>query len=102
MNMLNTVHFARFVLLDGDPPKLAVITTYDDDFKDYIMSFTDELGPIFDELLKFVDGAPTSPVDQHVEEFVAYVLDHDERCVGSFYSAYPDKRVPDVKAPARA
>jgi len=96
LDALRTVHFARFVLLDGDPPKLAVITSYDDDFEGYIMSFTDHLGPVFDQLLEFVEGAPPRPVAQHRDEFLAYVAAGDLRCVGAFYSAYPDKRVADI------
>ena len=102
LDALNTVHFARFVLLDGDPGQLAVITSYDDDFEGYIMSFTDELGPVFDKLLEFVEGAPPRPVQEHRDEFLAYVAANDLRCVGSFYSAYPDKRVADINAPAQA
>lgn len=100
MDTLNTVHFARFVLLDGDPPKLAVITSYDDDFEGYIMSFTDKLGGVFDKLLEFVADAPPRPVQQHRDEFLAYVDANDLRCVGSFYSAYPGKRVADIKRAA--
>jgi hypothetical protein len=93
---LRTVHFARFVVLDGEPPRLAVITSYDDDFEDYIMSFTDELGHIFDILLEFIDTPPARPVRQHREEFLDYVREHDLTCVGSFFSAYPQLRVTDI------
>ncbi len=103
LNELQTVHFARFVLLDGEPPKLAVITSYDDRFEDYIMSFTHRLGPIFDLILtKFVADAPATPVRDNAREFVEYVRSHDLRCVGSFYSAYPLMRVPEIVAAADA
>jgi hypothetical protein len=96
LRKLNTVHFARFVVLDGEPRRLAVITSYDDEFDDYIMSFTDELGEIFDMLLEFVDEPPARPVKQHREEFLAYVQAHDLKCVGPFFSAYPQQRVADI------
>ena len=101
LDELRTVHFARFVILDGEPPKLAVITSYDDDFRDYILSFTRRLGPLFDTILRFVSDPPTLPVADNAEEFVRYVEQHDLRSVGSFYSAYPLKRVGDI-APAPA
>jgi hypothetical protein len=93
---LRTVHFARFVVLDGEPRRLAVITSYDDEFDDYIMSFTDELGEIFDLLLQFIDEPPSLPVKEHREEFLAYVRTHDLTCVGPFFSAYPQQRVADI------
>jgi len=88
LTQVGTVHFARFVLLEDDT-RLAVITTYDDDFDEYIMDFVDALGPIFDKLLQFVDDAPTLPVQANREEFLKYVKEHDLTCVGAFFSAYP-------------
>ena len=96
LNSLGTVHFARFVMLDGDPPKLAVITSFDDTFDDYIISFTKRLGPIFDTILQFVVDPPPTPVIDHGREFVEWVGAHDLGCLGSFYSAYPQKRVRDI------
>lgn len=96
LDELHTVHFARFVVLDGEPPRLAVITSYDDDFEDYIMSFTDKLGDVFDAVLEFIADPPPRPVKQHREEFLDYVKANDLGCVGEFYSAYPDKRVVDI------
>ncbi len=52
LNKLATVHFARFVFLDND--QLAVITTYDGDFEDYINEFINEIGEVFDALLVHV------------------------------------------------
>lgn len=103
LDTLRTVHFARFVLLDGERPRLAVITSYDDDFDDYIMSFTDALGDAFDALLEFVDDPPARPVKLHREEFLDYVRANDLGCIGQFYSAYPEKRVGDIASlPDRA
>jgi len=88
LTRVGTVHFARFVLLENDT-RLAVITTYDDDFDDYIMDFVDELGPVFDKLLQFVGDAPALPVQANRDAFLKYVKCHDLTCIGSFYSAYP-------------
>jgi hypothetical protein len=98
LDALHSVHFARFVLLENDT-RLAVITAYDGEFRTYVMDFIDHLGPVFDQLLSFVADWPAEhPVQQHRDEFVAYVEDHDLRCVGSFYSAYPEVPVIDILA----
>jgi hypothetical protein len=103
LDALNIVHFARFVLLDGTPPKLAVITSYDGAFEDYILEFVVEhkdrpnLAGVFDKLLAFVADDPPVPVAAHPHEFVEYVRAHDLRSVGTFYSAYPSARVGEIK-----
>jgi hypothetical protein len=97
LDAIGTVHFARFVFLDDDE-RLAVITTYDGDFERYIMDFVDHIGPVFDMLLRHMVDPPPLPVQQHPEEFLAYVRRHDLGCVGPFYSAYPARPVIDIRA----
>ena len=97
LDAIGTVHFARFVFLDDDE-RLAVITTYDGDFERYIMDFVDHIGPVFDMLLRHMVDPPPLPVQQHPEEFLAYVRRHDLGCVGPFYSAYPTRPVIDIRA----
>ena len=46
LDNLKTVHFARFVFLENNT-KLAVITTYDGSFDDYINDFVNHIGDIF-------------------------------------------------------
>ena len=88
--VVGTVHFARFVLFDSSSPnlqplansvgpfQLAVITTYDGDFDMYIQDFVQQLGPVFDELLKVTtDGASLVPVKDNVTEFIAWVKAND-------------------------
>jgi hypothetical protein len=94
LDKLGTVHFARFVFLDDR--HLMVITTYDNDFDTYIDAFVNEIGIIFDELLKRMDGAPPLPVSDHRKEFLKYVKDNDKPSA-SFYSAYPDLKTLDIK-----
>jgi hypothetical protein len=96
LDAIGTVHFARFVFLDDE--RLAVITTYDGDFERYIMDFVDHIGPVFDMLLQHMVDPPPLPVQQHPEEFLAYVNRHDLGCVGTFYSAYPTRPVVDIRA----
>lgn len=94
LNRLATVHFARFVFLDET--KLAVITTYDGDFEDYIGSFVDAIGDVFDKLLAHMVDAPPLPVSEHRKEFLAYVLRNDLKAIPPFYSAYPKLKVLDI------
>jgi hypothetical protein len=99
LDELHNVHFARFVLLENDT-RLAVITTYDGEFRKYIMDFIDVLGPVFDQVLSFVCDWPSEhPVQTYRDEFLDYVEAHDLRCLGSFYSAYPQLPVNDIVAP---
>jgi hypothetical protein len=93
LNRLGTVHFARFVFLGDD--QLAVITTYDGDFDTYINDFIDEIGDVFNALLEHID-ATLVPVQSHRAAFLKFVRDHDLRCVGPFYSAYPQRTVLDI------
>lgn len=100
LNKIGTVHFARFAFLDND--QLAVITTYDGDFEVYINEFTDEIGEVFDAILSHVENAPPLPVQTYRKEFLDYIRAHDLRCVGTFYSAYPDRTVLDILESAPA
>ena len=101
LDKIGTVHFARFVFLEHNT-RLAVITTYDGDFEKYIMDFVDDIGDVFNMLLKFMADAPTLPVQEHREEFLEYVRSHDVGCVGPFYSAYARSTVLDIQAASEA
>ncbi len=100
LNNLGTVHFARFALLGND--QVAVITTYDGDFEKYINEFIDEIGDVFNALLSHVADAPPLPVQTYRQEFLDYIHTIDRRCVGPFYSAYPERTVLDISDPASA
>jgi hypothetical protein len=95
LTRLNIVHFARFVFLENNT-KLAVITTYDGSFEDYINDFVDHIGDVFNALLAHMDGAPPLPVQQHRKEFLTYVQANDLRGIEPFYSAYPKATVLDI------
>jgi hypothetical protein len=97
LNKLKTVHFARFVFLENNT-KLAVITTYDGSFEDYINEFVDEIGDVFNALLAHMTGAPPLPVQKNRKEFLAYVQANDLRGIEPFYSAYPKATVLDIHA----
>jgi hypothetical protein len=95
LNKLGTVHFARFVFIDDD--RLAVITTYDGSFEDYINEFVNEVGHIFNKILSFVENAPPVPVQAHRQEFIEYIMAHDLRAVGTLYSSYPRHTVLELQ-----
>lgn len=97
LTKLNIVHFARFVFLEQNT-KLAVITTYDGSFEDYINDFIDEIGDVFNALLAHMSDAPPLPVQKFRNEFLAYVRANDLRAIEPFYSAYPKATVLDIKA----
>jgi cytochrome P450 len=101
LDKLAKVHFARFVFLDNDT-RLAVITSYDDSFEDYINDFVNTIGDVFNALLAHMADAPPLPVQQNREAFLAYVRKNDLRCEGTFYSAYPTLGVKTILANAAA
>ncbi len=78
--------------------KLAVITTYDGSFEDYINDFIDEIGDVFNALLAHMADAPPLPVQKNRKEFFDYVRANDLRAIEPFYSAYPKATVLDIKA----
>lgn len=97
LDRLKTVHFARFVFLERNT-KLAVITTYDGSFDDYINEFIDEIGDVFNGLLQHMADAPPLPVQQHRQAFLDYVRSNDLRGLEPFYSAYPQATVVTILA----
>jgi hypothetical protein len=94
---LGNVHFAQFVLLENNT-KLGVFTIFDGGFDDYILSFTQHIGDIFNLILENVaDGAERLvPVQQHPDEFLQFIKDHNLPGLGLF-SAYPNRRLFDIK-----
>ena len=94
LTTLATVHFARFVFLGES--QLAVITTYDGSFADYIDAFVNHIGHVFYRLLVHIEDAPPLPVSEHRDEFLAFVKKYDLQCVPPLYSAYPSLKVLDI------
>jgi hypothetical protein len=101
LDKLAKVHFARFVFMDNDT-RLAVITSYDDAFEDYINDFVNTIGDIFNALLAHMADAPPLPVQQNRQAFLDYVKKNDLRCEGTFYCAYPTLGVKTILANAAA
>jgi len=85
LTKVGTVHFARFLPVAQNT--IMVVTTYDGDFKTYIVEFTQILGAIFDGIFKYVRPAPPLPVKDNVDAFVAFVDQYNIKT--NLYSAYP-------------
>jgi hypothetical protein len=97
LDKLAIVHFARFVFLNSNT-ELAVITSYDGSFDDYINEFINTIGDVFNALLAHIDGAPPLPVQANRQAFLDYVKQNDFRGLDPFYSAYPFSTVLNIKA----
>jgi cytochrome P450 len=95
LDQVGTVHFARFVFLEHDT-KLALITTYDGAFDNYIENYIEVAGDLFDLMLEHIKDAPPLPVRQFRDEFIAYVERADLVSDSQFYSAYGDLTVQDI------
>lgn len=82
------VHFAWFMLLEGDT-HLGMVTAYDGDFNAYVEHFATAVD-LFDEQLKYLEGAPPTPVRENPKAFVEWIREHNHPPLGDyFYSAYP-------------
>ncbi|MDE2366722.1 MAG: hypothetical protein KGM95_07295 [Betaproteobacteria bacterium] len=97
LDKLKIVHFARFVFLENNT-KLAIITTYDGSFDDYLNEFIDEIGDVFNALLQHMQDAPPLPIQRNREAFSQYVQANDLGGIEPFYSAYPRATVLDIQA----
>ena len=99
LDRLANVHFARFAFLENNT-RLAVITTYDGTFDNYInesLSMPSETSSMPCSLAHMSE-APSLPVQKNRAEFLAYVKANDFRGIEPFYSAYPKATVLDIKA----
>jgi hypothetical protein len=87
LSAIGTVHFARFVFMQ-DNTQLAIITTYDGTFEQYISDFANYIGEIFDALFAHVSDPPPLPVKKNTPQFIKWVDAHNLPHSG-FFSAYP-------------
>jgi cytochrome P450 len=94
------VHSAYFMLEPGDR-YLRMMTVYDGDLDAYIEHFAIDV-PLFDEQLKYLEGAPPTPTREHPKEFVEWIDKHNHVPFGGyFYSAYPGLTVADIENAVR-
>ena len=74
LNNVGTVHFARFDIVEGN---LLMFSIYDGNFEGYIRDFIGTIGEAFDGIMGFVQDPPKVPCGENVDEFVAWVRQHD-------------------------
>jgi hypothetical protein len=91
---VGTLHFCHFVPLAEN--HLGFFTVFDGAFDKYIQDFTEQMGPIFDALFKYVADPPATPVAKNADAFLKYATASDLPPIG-FYSAYPGLAVQDIK-----
>jgi len=96
LNKQRFVHSAYFMLVEDDT-HLSMMTVYDGDFDAYVLHFAIDV-PLFNEQLKYLEGAPRTPTSEFPKEFVEWIKRHNRAPFGGyFYSAYPTVTVADVK-----
>lgn len=96
LRALGNVHHAQFVFLEEDT-RLGVLTWYDGPFDDYILSFVEHIGGIFNAILQHIDGAEAVvPVELNRDAFLAFIATHNHGCLHAF-SAYPGRRLFDIQ-----
>jgi cytochrome P450/deferrochelatase/peroxidase EfeB len=114
LNDLHYVHFARF-LPARNGQALQVITSFDGDFRAYVLDFVLAIADQFDLILGYVrdwppPGTPAVPpyrVKDHPAEFLQFVTKNDLRRDADgaggigLYSAYPNRTVIDIVGASR-
>jgi hypothetical protein len=70
LNVVGTVHFARFDIIDGN---LCMFSVFDGDFTTYIRDFIALFGSVFDVPRTHVKDPPPVPSERHTEEFIDWV-----------------------------
>lgn len=77
---IGTLHFARFVeLLDHN--QLGYFAVFDRDFRTYVRDFINDIGPVFDALIKHVVDGPPVPCES--DTFIDWSSTHNRL---EFYS----------------
>ena len=78
-----------------DHNQLGYFAVFDGDFRTYVRDFINDIGPVFDALIKHVVDGPPVPCES--DTFIDWSSTHNQEGIG-FYSAYPTltaKRIKD-------
>lgn len=115
LNNIKTIHFARNLFFDpvmvtdedgneniSHYKTVTLITSYDENFSDYIIDFAEAIYERFNFLLSFIqdtesiqDEHGNVKVQKNIRAFVQFIAKHDRAPV-AFYSAYPDQSVVQI------
>jgi hypothetical protein len=90
LNNVGTVHMARFDLIGSN---LCMFSVFDGDFANYIRDFISVFGSVFDAIIgQVVKDPPTSPTEEHPQEFIDWVKAHDAfQIPGDITLLFPDE-----------
>ena len=91
---LGTVHFSRF-MVEGDE-KLLFLSDIDGEGAEHVERLVEHTGSVFDAIFEHVDDPPPTPVDDHREEVVTWLM-HHVRQPEDMYFAYEDASVQEIK-----
>jgi hypothetical protein len=95
LDSVGTSHFAQFVTLEEN--QIGFFTVYDGNFDAHIADITNHIGQVFDLLFKFIKGAPPTPCQEHLQEFIDFAAKANAGSFG-FFQAYPGLSVRDIRA----
>jgi hypothetical protein len=96
---IGTIHYSRFTVLSEKT--LLFLGDFDGEFTKLMGELARLAGPVFDMVLKHVDGCPPTPVGDHAEAFVEWAAEHLLHPL-NIYTAYPEVTVKEIKALAAA
>jgi hypothetical protein len=92
---INTIHFARWVIIDNDT-RLLFTSNFDGDWVDYLRDFSQITPTGMDKIFGHCDGYPEGGCADF-EAFRKYVRKYQVR-TDLFYAAYPESSVKAVLA----
>jgi hypothetical protein len=98
LDIIGTVHFARWVVLpDGDDSgALLFASNFDGPWDDYIQDFAAQSADSFDAIYSNCEGWPEHGA-RDIDAFKAYIRKHELR-PDVYYRAYPQATVQQVKS----
>jgi len=93
---IGTLHYCRFVELDGT---VYLLAEFDGRFDDVLDDLAHHLGPVLDPLLAHVSDPPPTPVATNTKAFVAWATAHSISPFGD-YVAYEGATVQEIRSKA--
>jgi hypothetical protein len=99
--LLSTIHFARWFILDDDPPRperagqLIFTSNFDGDVKLYLRDFSTMIPDDIDSVWGNCAGYPPEGC-RNFEAFWRYTTEHQVE-TSCFVASYPDRTVRDIK-----
>lgn len=92
IEMMGTIHYARWVIIDGGK-RLLFTSNFDGGLTDYLKDFAERDARVLDAIFQHCEGWPGA---KPVQGFIQYVEGH-QIPASYFYAAYPRHTVGEVK-----